>query len=57
MSGKTLLTPIEAAALMGISVDDLAVMRANDDGPEWGRWKGTIRFAARDVGAWIQASR
>lgn len=55
MSGQTLLTPLEAASLMGVSVDDLAVMREKGTGPEWGQWKGTIRYEARDVQAWIEA--
>ncbi len=53
MTGEVLLTPAEAAALLGISTDDLATLRADGQGPEWGQWKGTVRYAASDVRAWL----
>lgn len=55
MAGQTLLTPAEAAVLMGVNAEDLAAMRATGDGPAWGQWKGTIRYETRDVQAWMAA--
>ena len=53
MTGEILLTPTEAADLMGISVDELATWRTTGQGPEWGQWKGTVRYATTDVRAWL----
>ena len=53
MTGEILLTPTEAADLMGIGVEELATLRTTGHGPEWGQWKGTVRYAASDVRAWL----
>jgi len=53
MTGEILLTPTEAADLMGITVEELATWRTTGQGPAWGQWKGTVRYAATDVRDWL----
>ncbi|GAB3267098.1 hypothetical protein GCM10027425_33770 [Alteromonas gracilis] len=50
---ERLLTPEEAAAATGLSLDELARLRALGAGPDWGQITRTvIRYSAPDLAAW-----
>ena len=56
-----LLTPPQAAAILGIKVDTLTTWRWAGTGPVYhrigGARKGAIRYAAADLESYINASR
>jgi len=52
-----LLTRAEAAEHLGISVERLDALRTSGGGPEWGQWKGTIRYAVDELDEWLMPSR
>lgn len=53
-SSDRLLTRDEAAAHLGITVHELDQLRRTGQGPEWGQWRGTIRYDIDELDVWLK---
>lgn len=57
---RTLLTPREAALYLGLSESTLARLRSagsKREGPVFSRLGGSIRYAQRDLDAWVERNK
>ena len=54
--GVQLLTPLRAAAHLGLTVAELSRLRRGDDGPDWGKLVRGVRYDLEDLNCWLRTT-